>query len=464
MKRLSKNFLSIIGSDIARRFLGFVAVAYLAHKLGTAGFGLINIGFTVLSYAILASSAGLVSFGAREVARGNIDELANRIVSLRFFLTLPIFLVVVSLSWLFVHDTSTVKVISYFCLSMFAFAVLLDWYFQGKEEMGILGIARTVSAGVYLLFIFLFVRTSDDIIWVALGALAGDSLAAVLLLTRYNRRFGRVRLRFEPKEWKLLIGRSLPLGAGGILGSLTVNLAPLVIGILMTNSDVGIYSAASKLVFFLLMLDRVLGTLLLPAATRFHANSPETLTVKLETASKWIIRVALPVSLGGTMLSNKIVPFIFGNQYSDAVIVFQVLIWYFFFTLLHTVFTSGLVAIGQEKIYSRIMFVSALVYLVSTVTLTKLFGLIGAAAGMAGSEALTLVFMQLQFRKFVKVPLIRHILKVIPAAFIMGIIVFLLSPMHLLIVIIAGGVVYCVGLFMTHAITKSDLQELLEQV
>jgi O-antigen/teichoic acid export membrane protein len=96
-------------------------------------------------------------------------------------------------------------------------------------------------------------------------------------------------LRFEPKEWISIAKESFPLGIGNVMGSLTVNLAPIVIGILLSNTDVGIFSAASKMVFFLLMFDRVFAQLLLPAATRFHSDSMEVMSSRLASAAKWVI-------------------------------------------------------------------------------------------------------------------------------------------------------------------------------
>ncbi|HEV8539187.1 MAG TPA: hypothetical protein VGR15_09760, partial [Bacteroidota bacterium] len=67
MKRLASNFIAIIASDIGRRVLGFLTIAFLARTITTSDFGAINIGFAVLSYALVSSAGGLGAFGAREV-------------------------------------------------------------------------------------------------------------------------------------------------------------------------------------------------------------------------------------------------------------------------------------------------------------------------------------------------------------------------------------------------------------
>ncbi len=464
MRQLSRNFLSIIVSDILRRLLGFLAIAYLARTIGTAGFGLVSIGFTVLSYALIVSSAGLTTFGIREIAQGGGKESVNTITGFRMMAGVFVYTIVVIVVKLVVADELTARFIVFLCFSLIANAVLLDWYFLGKERMAVVGLSRILSASVYLLVLIIFVHSGQDIIWVAIGAVTGDSLAAIMLMILHKRENGDLRMQFEPGALRSLAGKSLVLSGGNILASLTVNLPPLVLGIMLTITQVGVYSAASKLVFFLLMLDRVSSVLLLPAASRLQADSPEKLSNRLGIAVKWIVATTLPLSIGGTLLAGKLISIVFGVQYADAGSIFQVLIWYFFFTMLHTVFTSGLIAIGKEKLYTKTMVVSVLLYCCSVVVCTKLFGTIGAAAAMAGSEAVTLLLMWTQFHRFVKVEGSRYILRTLPAAVIMGVVVYMLPSVHLIASISTGGIVYCVMMFVTRAVKKSDIEELLDRV
>ncbi len=155
MKRLSKNLLAIVLSDVTRRVLGFLAVAYLARKVGTAGFGAVNIGLTVLSYAMMVSTAGLNAFGTRAVARGDSREIVSGTLSLRAVNAVAAWFIVLMIALFFVQNRTSATLIAMFSVSLFAHAFLLDWYFQGKEEMGIIGLGRIVSAATYLLMLVL---------------------------------------------------------------------------------------------------------------------------------------------------------------------------------------------------------------------------------------------------------------------------------------------------------------------
>jgi len=465
MKRFSKNFASIVLSDVGRRFLGFLTLAYLTRRVAVEEFGAMSVGITVLSYAMMASSGGLSSFGTRAIARGESPSLISNILSLRFVISFLAYLLASTATILFVSNDSTVRFILLFGLSLFPNAFFLDWYFQGKEHMGIIGFARLLSAVVYLALIFSLIHSSSDLFWVPVAAFVGDSLAAAAFLLSYKRRNPEARIRFDVGDWKSALRQAFPIGAGSILGHFSINLPPIILGILLTNTSVGVYSAALKLVFFLLMLDRVLSTLLLPASTRLHAISSDMLSLTLRTALKWIVVTALPLCIGGMLLADRILPFVFGNQYAAAADTFRILVWYFFFTLIHTIYTTGLVAIGEEKTYGKVMTVGAAIYAVTIVVGVLLFGPVGAAGAMVISEAATLVLMQRQFARFVKLPWPAvSFVKGALAAFLMGIVIFLLPPAHVLVPILLGGCVYAIFLFVLRGITVTDVADLLRRV
>jgi O-antigen/teichoic acid export membrane protein len=464
VRRISKNFFAIIMSDAVRRLLGFFTVTYLARTLTVADFGIMSIGFVVLSYATMASSGGLNSFGTRAVARGDDPLLIHKIVSLRV-INAVIAIVIIGVAALFViPNSTTAKFVALLSFSLVPNALLLDWYYQGKEKMNLIGAARVLSALVYLVLVLAFVHSTMDLLQIAVAAVVGDLLAALMLSFLYQKEHRQQRIQFTLKGGLAILKQAFPIGYGSILAHFSTNLPTLVIGILISTTEAGIYSAASKLVFVLLMLDRVFATLLLPASTRLYTESPERFAAILSTATRWIVIVALPLCIGGTLLAGKLLPFVFGVQYSTAGEVFGILVWFFLFTLLHTVYTTGLIAIGKEKEYGNVMVVSAFVYAIFIIVCTKLYGASGAAAAMVVAEALTLLLMRERFARFITIRLHPSLFRAILAALLMGVAVWFVPSLHVLAVVFVGGVAYTVLIFVLRAVTFQDVLYLLKRV
>ena len=155
---------------------------------------------------------------------------------------------------------------------------------------------------------------------------------------------------------------------------------------------------------------------------------------------------------------------VFGSQYAQATVVFQVLIWFFFFTMLHTVHSSGLIAVGQEKKYRNVTILSAVIYAVMIVECTALYGLIGAAVAVVSSEAITLVLVRKQLQSSTRIQLFQSFSGILVAAIVMGVAIFFLPPIHVVFSIIIGAIIYFTLLFSTRAIATSDISDPLKRV
>ncbi|HLF20069.1 MAG TPA: flippase [Bacteroidota bacterium] len=463
MKTAAKNLLSLLTADIVRRLLSFVSVAYLARVIGVEGFGAVNIGFAVLSIGIIVSAMGLGTLGAREIARGKSDDIVSDILSLRVILSAAAIALTAVIALLFVHDATTAKLIIVFSLSTFGYALLIEWYFQGKENMRIIAAGRVSSPALYVVLLLLFVRSEQQILWVAAAAVLSDFLYAFLLLRKYKLGGGTLEFRVRPAVWKSFLSESLPVALGYIFAQVTVNYPPLALAMLKSNTDVGIFSAASKIVFYLLMVDRVLAPLLLPALTRWQGVSAEVLAHRTSDTLRWLMLVGMPVAVGGTILARPIVSFVFGPEYLPAADVFRVFVWYFFLTMMNSVYSTSLLAIGQNSSFGYVMFISAAVYIVAVTSCTMWYGYIGTAFAVVFSEGITLVLLHARLKRFSGLIPPKSILKIITASALMAMVVGFSSSVHFLAVIVIGAIVYGVTVVGIRAVTPQEILQLVRK-
>ncbi len=403
MKRLATNFIALVSSEVARKVLAFFSVAYLARILTLADFGLVSLCFTILSYTINIASSGFSLYGVKEVAANRDERLAGTLLSLRLLAASIVFGLTTLIAFLVAHDSMSVKLIIAMNISLFAYAGMLEWHFQGKEEMRTVSFGKTVTAAVYLALIMLLVRSNRDILWVAAASVSGDFAMMLFFYWRFRSGGRRIAITIDTAAWGEIFRHSFPLGSGFVLGQISMNLAPVLIAVLMTNADVGLYSAASKLVVFLLMFDRVFGVLLLPATARLQSASPDLLIGRFSDALRWILIVSLPICVGGMLVSDDIVRIVYGPSFAVAGGLFRVLIWFLCFTMIHTVFTSGLIAVAPGRVYGRVMSASAVLYLVLITVLTRFYGLYGTVFGVVISEAVTLLIARWNLKPYLVV-------------------------------------------------------------
>jgi len=464
VKTLPKNIAAIGGSDLLRKLIGFLTITYLTRHISVSDFGIINIGFTVLSYILIVGAAGLPTLGTREAARSSSTSLIYRIVTVRFATTLATMLLVCVVVFFVVTDQAVAAMIILMSVTAIPNALYLDWYYQGKEAMSIIGIARGLSALTNFILTVFFVKGPGDLYWVALAAILSDSLACGLYYLSLRNHAGS--LQFEKINLKVtsLLNEALPLGIGSILAQLSINIAPILIGIVLSIEAVGIFSASYKLVFFLLFFDRLLATILLPATSRLLRENPEKVIERLGEAQKWVFLIALPVCAGGAILSPDILSYLFGKAYLAAAPLFSILIWFVFFTMMNTVFCTGLVAAQREKDYAKVMVMSSALYAGCITLGTLLFGLFGTAVGLLVAETGTVILSGSKLLDVLPLALPREGTKILGSVLIMITGIKLLPHLHVLLLIGSGIVFYSIGILLLKAVSRTELRIMRKRI
>ena len=462
MKHVAINLVSLFSADMMRRVLGFISVVYLARVLGASGFGWISLGFAVLAYGTVLSAAGLPTFGMRHIAQKGSDDIVGVIISDRLLSAFIVFSLIAVCTFLWIPAGTERWLILIFAFSIFPQTFFLDWYFQGKETMKIIGAARVCSSAVYTALAVVFVHDPEQIIWVACAAVAGDTAASLLMIRKFKKEHPEVRLFVSPSFG--LLKQSIPLSVGVVIAALVMSYPPFVLGIFQSTTEVGIYSAASRLVLFLLIGDRLLSSVFLPASMRRQEESPQKLASMISIAAHWILIAALPVAVGGILFAERFIVLVFGRAFIDATGVLKILVWYFFLTMLHTIFTSGLLAVHQEKAYGKIMAATAVLYAVLVTLGTVFFGALGAAFGVVLSEGISLLMMWHTLRKILPLfpPLATP--RILGAACVMELFLIIGGDMNILFLIPAGAAVYICFLLVFKALRLQDIKTILAKL
>ncbi len=465
MKRPLKNILSTISADVGSRALGFVATAYLAHVLGTASFGMMSVGLSVLSYVLVLSSPGLHTIGIRDVAAhsANLSERVNDIVSLRFALSIVLVCLCSLACLLFIESSMMRWLIIIFSCSAIPAALSLDWYFQGREQLVLVSSAKLLLYVVYVVIVLLLVSTPGNIIWTAIAFGAANLISSLFLLILFNRTAGGLRFRWDWKKSTRLLKESFPVGIFSILSQTILNLPVLIVGIILSASDVGLFSAAMKLVFFALMLDRVFYALFYPVISRYRQTTQEQFSHLAGLALKVICYISIPILVIGLMFAPEILSLVYGKLYADADTTLRVLLVYFLFTIVNTTLMCVLIAEKRDREFSRAMFFGTLLLVILCCILTYSSGIVGTAVGLSiGEGIMTLVFMR-KVQRTVKLELSKIALPAVFAGVLMGVVILLLRGVIFLAVIPLALFLFLASISLSGGLSRNDLRFLRER-
>ena len=461
MQRLSRNFLALFLSDGITRLIGFAATVYIARLLAVEGFGLISYGVAFISYALLFANPGLSVIGAREVAKAPKDRrFIEETLGLRLVLAIMIFIIFLVGTRFIPGEQATKQIILVYALALFPFAILLEFVFQGREEMEYIGVGRILQSGVYLALLLLFLKNAGDILIVPISFVAGYIISTFFLIIIFVKKYGSLSLRFSLGRWRLILTAAIPVGAAIIFNQVTISLPPIVLGILKTSYEVGIYSAGYKIVFMLLIIERVFYYVFFPVLSKQHAQNPEKLRGNFDFLTRLLLSLTIPLAIGGLMLAPKLINLVYGHAFHEAINVFRILLLYFMIVPINTIFGYGLIAIDQERRFFKIITIAALLNTTLIILLGLRFSVYGAAAALCVGELVCIILMKRELSRFVQFGTLRFVVRPLIASLCMVVGLFVLQQWNVIVLMIAGAVVYIVVLYVIQGFTRYDLENI----
>jgi O-antigen/teichoic acid export membrane protein len=270
-------------------------------------------------------------------------------------------------------------------------------------------------------------------------------------------RFGLPRPRFGPTRWRELLKSAWPIGASSLLTQLHVNLGLVLLGLVATFQQAGIYNSAYRLVFFLMTLDRVFYTVFFPVVSRFIKEQPGRLAELVGTAGRMILALSIPLCVGAFILARPILELVFTAEYAGALPVLRILVWFLPLSMFNSLAGYTLLAAGNERRFLTNTAIGAGAAVLINLVAVPTAGATGAALAIVAGEACLLGLMGRSLFRLVKPRLELRTLAPLAASAAMGIVVYILRGMNLFGSIGFGVLTYSVFLLVLKGITHDDI-------
>ncbi len=437
-----KNIASLFFNEFISRFIGFIAVTYLARVLGTNGFGIINIGLAVLSYLMVFATSGLTLLGTKKIISGADDPglFAGNILLARFTLSVIVLLVFITSVFLFMQPGEIFNVILIYSFFLLPSALLMEWFFHGHQKMDIIAAGRTFGMIAYLLALMLLVKSPHDTLLTGAAWVLGGIINVLYLFLIFKKKNYSLKYSFNPSFFSRLIKESFSLSVASIITQSVIQFPVIYLGIVSSNSAAGVYSAAYKIIILILVVDRVFSALFFPKIVKYIHNRTENLDVTFNKILKIISGLGLSVLIIFLVLAEIVVETIFGIEFKEAVLIFMILLGSFYFTLLNSIFTYTLIAMNREKVYVFALTCGAVVFFAGIILLTNFFGVAGTAVSYVLFESTSFIVMGAILKKNISINIFRIV--ALPVSFTIilkfTLFTFISLPFQTIIAICAG--------------------------
>ena len=447
-RNLFGNVLSLGGGEILARIAAFFATAYLARVLGPESFGLVGFATAVCSYLALTNLA-LNDIGTREVAKTprDADTLGASVIAIKLLLAIAGSLILALAFPLLGLPEAARPVLQFTGLLLFAMAIDGTWILKGLEQSWLVGIAQVFGQLMFVAMAFLLVRSPVDIAFAPLAQFAGEFTAA-LLLSAWIFRAGRPRLDWS-RGWGVLRSAGF-LIASRLFRTLIFSFDVLLLGFLLTQQDVGLYTAPYKVVFLLLAVATAIYTAYLPAYARAANANDGQLSGLVNRSMELAAVVGIPLAIGGMVLAEPLLALLFGPAYSGGAGAFRWLLLSVALIFIYGGARNVLLVFGRTRTDLAVIATAAAANVAFNLLLIPRFGIEGAAIVTALSETFILVAVFWVVRRHgVQIEVRRLVCPLLAAVIMAAVLIYVVPGLSLGIRLVVGCTSYftCLMLF-----------------
>jgi O-antigen/teichoic acid export membrane protein len=466
---IQRQSLLSFGSLLAVTGLGYIATFYFAHYLGPAVLGSY---FLFLAYYGIFDLIGDGGFGGAAVKRISEGKAQNEYFTAFFIMRMALLCLSIATFIIispFLTGLENNRLLSWLIIALVAgsLATITGTNLYGTAQVGIAQVSNLLNNIIKILVQILAV-----FIGFGLGGLVAGFIAGMIAAIFINQRFIRLRLsRCNRSHFAGLLSFSIWtfLSSGGLL--IFTYADTILIGLFMTEADVGIYRVAFQLTSVASFLVTAFHTVLFPRISRWHAEKQFTLIeYSLTRAFTYSLFLAIPVTVGGIILSEKLLFFLYGAAFESGAPILIILLFVQIANIFMYLQTMCLNAMDMPRRSFYITAVSAILNIILNVLLIPLFGISGAAVASLVTMSINavLAYGMLKSSLHIRVDL-RSVTNLVVSALIMS--GFLLLYLYVLpvqdfvslgLVVTLGAIIYfCIVLRIDRTI-RSDLKELLK--
>lgn len=386
------NVSWLLVDKILRMGLGLLIVILLARYLGPEEFGLFSFltAFTAL-FGVIAA-LGLPSIAVREVVRDPETADVTLITVAVLQLVGGLFAYLLALgtaSYMRPDDEIARAIVAILGLMMLIKAsdVVLYWFESQVQSK------YTVWAQTSTFILFASIKIGliihqvslTTFVWVMLVEALFGAIILIIVMQKYGPKLSFDR--FNLAQAKTFLKDSWPLILSGLAVSVYMRIDQIMLGQMIDDQAVGIYSAASRISEAWYFIPMVVATSFFPEIFEAKTRSEAEYYTRLQKLYDLMVVISILVALPMTLLSAPLMTIFFGQAYSESGVVLAIHVWGTVFVFLGVASEKWYLAENQQLLGLQRTLLGAVVNVLMNLVLIPHYQAVGAAIATVISYA-----------------------------------------------------------------------------
>jgi O-antigen/teichoic acid export membrane protein len=390
-------FLNMIKTSLSILF-PLITYPYISRTLGVSNLGKINYTSSLIGYFSLIATLGISTYAIREGGKvrenkEKLQKLGNQLFTLNILTTLLSFVFVLVTIFFFISSKEYRILLAIQSLTIFFTTIGVDWINVIFEDYLYITIRSVIIQLISLCFIFIFVKSPEDIYTYSIMTVLASGITCVMNLV-YCRKYLKLKLTSN-----LEINKHM-----GLAINVYVNSDVLILQWMKGPYYVGLYTIAVRIYSIIKNMLASLYSVAIPKLSNYFEEKNFILFKRTYTKMlSIIILILLPMSSLLWVLSENIIEFMGGDSFSDSAITLKILSVSLIGAIFGGILTYALnIPIGKEKINLKGSIYGIFVNITFSIILIPFLNQNGAAIATVLSEFFIVIYNLLILKEYDK--------------------------------------------------------------
>lgn len=400
-----KNFIYQFVYQFVILVIPLIVSPYLTRTLGSKALGVYAYTYSIAYYFVVAAMLGISKHGQRIVAERKNDLLKLRrtvwsLGTLHIFISIAVFVIYLFYA-LWINKSDRLVVLAQ---GIYVFSATIDftWLFQGLEKFKTVVIRNAIVKVLECICIFLFVKSSSDIVIYTVIMSLSTCLGFIIVLPQM---IGAIKpIKFTIADLREHIKPMLVLFVAAIAATLYTVFNKTLLGLLSNVTNVAFYEYSNKIVTIPRTFIVVISTVLFPKACKMASNGNYKEMRRLLRQSLIVnYFIGFGSMFGLLAVDNLLAIEYYGKEFAicgDVISSMSPLI--LIIGLGEIIRSQFIYPLKMDKLMVYILFFNAMVNLILSSVLIPQIGVFGAVIGTIVAEMSGLIIEFYICRKYIR--------------------------------------------------------------
>jgi len=456
-----KNLIFSSVSTLTTFFL-FILLSFLGRVLGSEEYGIFTTALSIATIFEMFTDFGLRDISIRNVSQDKklTEHYIGNLMIWKLLLCVVVYLLMLAIVYILGYDSRTKTIIYILTGSAFLKNAKYTFriFFQSHDRFGwdtlLVFIERASLLGFGLAALFRW----NSLLPFTITFASVRAVDFLLTLVALRWKISPIKIRFDFRFMKKLQIEAFPLGLFFVILTVFSYIDTVMLSLMRTYSEVGIYNAAFKIYEGITIVPTIFWLVFLPRLSELYSvdtGHHRRLAIK---SVKYMFLTGLPTLAYGIIFSGLLINFFFKEEYTAAILTLQILFFGLAFQYPNWMLNATLISMKRQKVMMVLGAIGLSFKVILNFMLIPFYGYNGSAVATVLSEfVIFLGAATYLYRYHIQLPIFKIAIKPIIASALVYIAYRSLIMIPIIPLILLTGIIYLLAIFLLRVFDKDEI-------